>query len=81
MAINDVIHYPPRHTIYEQTVYITGSDMSIPFAAASTMVYGIASEIGRRPGFPQVNRGNIYSPLIMAGGFMPLSDKEKGIHK
>jgi hypothetical protein len=64
----DVIHKGRTVSIYERTDYIVNLDSSVPLSLASTMQYGIASESGRRNGFPPVDRGPHPVPVKLAMG-------------
>jgi hypothetical protein len=62
----DVIHSVKRRSIYDRTDYLINSDMAISFATARAWRFGIASEAGRRPGFPPVSREAAITPLVLA---------------
>jgi len=69
---NDLIHKPVADSIYVRTDYIVNSDMSIPFALAHTWLYGIATEGGRRTGFPPVDRRPINTPIVLYRPTLPI---------
>jgi hypothetical protein len=67
----DLIHKPPRPSIYFRTDYIVNSDMSIPFGTAETWRYGVDHEIGRHPGFANNDRRPQFTPIVLRQPKLP----------
>lgn len=67
----DIIHETKRRSIYERTDYLVNSDMSIPVALAQSWQFGVAAELDRHVGLPQVDRRPFNTPLVLRRPKLP----------
>lgn len=63
--MNDITHKTPRRSIYDRTDYLVNSDMSVPSALAASWAFGVAAELERHTGLPQVDRRPVNTPIVM----------------